>query len=313
MAENKTKDTRPHVVFVATDLSEPSNEAIRQAHRRAEAADATLVVCHIVPNLLRSNMLFPQRYMEQAEAQAELNRRAQQALVERTCEVTGRDPAAFRPIVDDGTAYSRIIEHAEEAGADLIVVGDRGATGLTRVLLGSVAERVIRYAHAPVLVARAAASTGKVLVATDLSDPSLPALTAAAREAVRKDVQVTALHCIEPVGVVAAPEYGIAWAPEVNQRIVKDAREGAEQQLAAASQRFDLQAKCRVVEGFPAATILSIAEELQAELIVIGTRGNTGLKRVLLGSVAEAVVRHAACSVLVVRLAEDAGKRQKPA
>jgi nucleotide-binding universal stress UspA family protein len=165
-----------------------------------------------------------------------------------------------------------------------------------------VAERVLRYAHAPVLIARAATRTGNVLVATDLSDPSLPAIAAAAREATRAGVRVTALHCVEPISVVAMPADGLGWSPVVLPSVLDEACRVASKKLAQASAPFGLAGDRRVVVGSPSVAIVTAAEEIGADLIIVGTRGKTGLKRVLLGSVAEAVVRLAGCSVLVVRL-----------
>ena len=312
MSESKHGgEAKPQVIFAATDFSENSDEALRQAHARAQAAAATLVVCHVVPNLMRQNMLFPQRHAQETDARTELHRQARQALIAHTSQVTGRKDSEFEAVIDDGTPYASIVEHAERAGADLIVVGDRGSSGLARMLLGSVAERVLRYAHAPVLIARAAAKSGQVLVATDLSDPSLPAVVAAARDARRMGAKLTAMHCIESVSMAIGPEYGPAWAPLLPNDALRGARESALARLAEMFQRLKLDADQRVVEGSPAATILSTAEELGAELIVLGTRGRTGLQRVLLGSVAESVVRHSSCSVLAVRLRD--GEAADPA
>jgi nucleotide-binding universal stress UspA family protein len=297
----------PKVVLAATDLSASADEALRQAHERALRARAKLLVCHVAPSLSRANVLFPHLQLDQEAARLELQQKALDALVERTRAVTGRAASEFEAVLEDGTPYARIVEVAERSGAELIVVGERGSTGLSRVLLGSVAERVVRYAHAPVLVARAAPRTGSVLAATDLSDSALPALAAAAREARREGVQVTALHCLEPIGVVAGAEYAVVWSAAAVPALAKQAREQAQQRLAQAVGQVGLPCQQRVVDGAPAAAILTAAEELAAELIVVGTRGRTGLWRVLLGSVAEAVVRHAACSVLVVRLIGDGG------
>jgi nucleotide-binding universal stress UspA family protein len=299
-------EQKARVVFAATDLSDPADEALRQAHERALAADARLTVCHVVPDLLRVNTLFPQRTIEQVGTQAALEQHSLQALVDRTCAVTGRAVDDFTPLLDRGAPYAAIVAQAERVGAELVVVGDRGASGLSRMLLGSVAERVVRYAHAPVLVARAGARTGRVVVATDLSDPSLPALQAAVREGRRPGVRVTAVHCAEPVAVFAGPDHGPAGAPVVTPASAAEERERAQANLAAALQQCGFEGDQRVVVGSPTVAILATAEELRAELIILGTRGKTGLWRVLLGSVAEAVVRHAACSVLVVRLTEDA-------
>jgi nucleotide-binding universal stress UspA family protein len=85
-------------------------------------------------------------------------------------------------------------EVAEEIGADLIVLGARGATGLKRLLLGSTAEEVLRHAHCPVLVTRWPASSGPVVAATDFSDPALPAITAAATAASRMGAPLAFVH-----------------------------------------------------------------------------------------------------------------------
>jgi len=294
------------VVFVATDLSASADEALREGSLRASATNAELVVFHAIADLSRSNVLFPQRNAAEVSADDHLRRQALQALVARTQGVTGRSSLEFRALVDTGVAYSAIVRHAEDAGAQLLVVGDRGASALSRILLGGVAERVLRYAHAPVLVARASKRTGKVLVATDLSDPSLPALSAAARE---RGKNVTALHCLEqPTGVMAG-EHGMYWGVPGSPDGLAELRSRAAQALSDACTRAGLVAEERVVAGSAAVAILAHADELEPELIILGTRGRTGLRRVLLGSVAEFVARHAACSVLVVRLSDGAGQQ----
>ena len=290
------------VVLVATDFSAPADEALRRAHARAAAQNGKLIVCHVMPTMLGANVLFPQRSVQQGNAQLELQTRATELLVERTRMLTGREPSQFEQVVVEGTPYSAIVEQAEQAGAELIVIGDQGVRGLGR--LGSVAERVVRFAHCPVLVARTGERARRILVATDLSDPSLPALAAAARESKRGGEQLTALYCIENTVPVVGPEYGVAFTPVLPANYIEQARETAHARLEGAVQRVGLPAEVRVTEGPPADAILAVAEELDADLIVIATRGRTGLRRVVLGSVAESVVRNAKASVLVVRLHE---------
>jgi nucleotide-binding universal stress UspA family protein len=290
------------VIFVATDLSERADEALRQASQRARESSSTLVVCHVMPNPLLVNMVFPQRHVAQLEARTELHHDARAAVVERMRSVTGRGESEFEVLLDEGTPYSTIVARAEQANAELIVVGDRGASGLSRIVLGSVAERVVRHAHTTVLIARATAQTGRVLVATDLSDPSLPAIAAGAREASREGVHVTLLHCVEPINIVTMPEFRLAWSAAVLPSAIDEVQRIATQKLGEAAERFSVAGERRVAVGSPAAEIVTAAEQLGAELIVVATHGRTGLKRMLLGSVAESVVRHAGCSVLVVRL-----------
>jgi nucleotide-binding universal stress UspA family protein len=166
-----------------------------------------------------------------------------------------------------------------------------------------VADKVIRYAHCPVLIARPIKRTGRILVATDLSEPSFPAVAAAVREARRTGAALTILHCIEGG---APTNYGFelpGMLPSVdvqnkeNERLHRKIESRLEEVLA----RHEMTSDRRVVAGSPAASIVSVCDELRPDLLVVGTRGRTGLRRVILGSVAEAVARLAPCSVLIVR------------
>jgi nucleotide-binding universal stress UspA family protein len=299
---------KAEVVFAATDLSTFSDEALLQAHRRAEEESARLVVCHIVPSVHWVNFRPALGSTPRSGERVEFRGQVRQLLVERTCKVTGRRESDFETVIDEGTPYAGVVEHAEKMGAEMIVVGHRGATGLSRVFLGSVAERVVRYVHAPVLVARPGPSTRRILVASDLSDPSWPALAAAAREARRTGARVTVFHCIEIAPHTAGSYYGSPWSDYGSSwmmpEYLKQAREDAEERLMVALGRCELEADVRIAQGTAPAEITDAARLLQVDLLVVGTRGRTGLRRVLLGSVAESVTRYAPCSVLAVRLAE---------
>src|SRR5262245_24754767 len=124
-------------ILVATDLSAPSDEAILQAHERALAAGSRLSVCHVIPNPLRSDPLFPQVQLQDIMKLPELVRRVTAEIIERVTRVTGRDPEQVHVQVRDGTPYAEIVQAAEESGASLLVIGNHGRTGLDRVLLGS--------------------------------------------------------------------------------------------------------------------------------------------------------------------------------
>lgn len=298
----KTNDST--LIFVATDFSKAADAAVREAHRRAEQLGARLCVCHIVPNQLGVNMLFPQAYLGQTNARAEVLVLARDALIARTQMLTGRAPEQFEVVVTDGEPYARIVDEAERARAHLLVIGARSAAGPA---LGSVAVRVVRYAHSSVLAVRGMGPPTAVLVATDLSDPSLPALRAAKQES-REGTLITAFHCLEPAGQRPSSEYDLPYAPFPPIAIDPQERITAEANLRAALVQVELGATTRLGEGEPAASILAAAEELPADLLILATRGRTGLRRVLLGSVAELVVDRAPCSVLVVR----AGRAESP-
>ncbi len=290
-------------VLVATDLSDAADEAIRQGDERARADGGELIVCHVVPNVMRNNPLFPQHNAGDIAGSLDFEQRAVKAIELRVVALTGRSLAEFRVVVDNGSPAAGIVRAADEAHATLVAVSSSGATGLDRLLLGSVASRVVRYAHCAVLVARPHEKTGKVLAATDFSDPASAAVTAAVAEAHRRHARLTLLHSLEllpnPAVGWGAP-FGATWVvppPELVEQVRASARETLQGMLNRASAAGDV----RVSEGEPVTTILDAARSLPAELIVLATRGRTGISRMVLGSVAERVISDAPCSVLAVR------------
>jgi nucleotide-binding universal stress UspA family protein len=186
--------------------------------------------------------------------------------------------------------------------ATLAFVGGRGDTDAAHVLSGS-AEKVARYAHCPVLVARHPATRGLVVCATDLSTPSLPAVASAVAEARLRRAKLVVLHVVDqglPLATVTSTEglTPLVLCPEM----LHDLRAAAHGEIAAVLGRLEAPAEAVIVEGHVASTILKYVEDSRPELVVVGAHGRTGLGRILLGSVAENVVRAAKTSVLVVRL-----------
>jgi len=152
-------------ILVATDLSEGSSEAIRQAHAYACSTGGTLAVCHVFPSLLGVNMLFPQRNATAVISVADFEARAR-GLVEQ--QVAACIPATgVEVFVDEGSGYASIVRRSEAWSADLVVVGNCGMAAAPGMDLGSVAAQVVRNAHCAVLVARATAARGVVVAATD--------------------------------------------------------------------------------------------------------------------------------------------------
>jgi nucleotide-binding universal stress UspA family protein len=294
-------------ILVATDLSEAADEALRQAHELAMARNASFEVCHIVPNPMRANPLFPQRQGAQATAFTDLMARAGDEVGARVATTTGREASAVTVLVDDGVPYARVVQLAEERHVDLLVVGSHGYTGLQQAMLGSVADKIVRYAHCAVLVARRPPEGARhVVAASDFSDPALPALSAGADEATRRGGALTMMHCLEGETAIVDPMGGIMGvgvatrAPEITAQLKKMARD----KLHEALTQFGVQGESLVVEGNAARAIVHAAETRKAAVVCIGTHGRTGLKRLLLGSTAEMVVKSAPTSVLVVRLAD---------
>ncbi len=285
------------VILAATDLDSGGDEAVRQAAELARRGGSLLHVCHALPGTAFSRPLFPQLRRADAEAARTFEAAVIEGLAARVAAVTGLATSDFRVAVVRGSPHGGILVEAERTGAALVVVGGRATP---EPGLAHTAELVVRYSACSVLVARPSGADGPVLAATDLSEPSLPAVAAGVTEAARRASRLVVIHVVETLSVGAGP-FGIP-LPVPSPDQVADHLESARRELLTALARLDSSAEAMVCDGHPAQAILEAARELRAPLIVVGTRGRTGLERVAMGSVAERVVRESPCSVLVVRL-----------
>jgi len=289
-------------VLVAMDIEKESNELLRQADALARSYHVKLSVCHVLPEIFAVQPLYPQLHLEDALQLSKLEAAVRDGLLKRIRTVTNREPPAIEIEIEQGTVHAGILRAAENIGAGAVVVGGKvDHKGMH--ILGSSAEHVVRYAKCPVLVARHSPA-GKVLAATDFSDPALPALEAGATEARHRKVELAIIHTVDLLGMMA-PVYGdfygyVAYPPDLSDQM----KVIWQQRLDECVLRFKAKGGGLLSEGSPASAILKAASELPAQLLVVGTHGRTGLSRIVaLGSVAEVVVRAAPCSVLVVRLA----------
>jgi nucleotide-binding universal stress UspA family protein len=304
-------------VLCATDLSEAANRAIRAADREARWHGAELVVLHVMPVTFPGSPMSPAAVEEVVVQQETLASEVIDELLDRVERLTGRDAGQVSVMVEDGAPAETVIRQADAVGADLIVVG---AGGHRQRLFGSVSETVVKRAHVSVLVARSDRETGRILLATDFSDPAEPAAQLAADEAVRRCAGITVLHSIEMVAPDIAMGEPAAIPPiALGAYPIAEMREAAHKRLAATLVHMGVAGEIAVTEGPPSDAIVRLAAERGADLVVIGTSGRRGIDRFLLGSVAVKVVRDAPCSVLVarpaaqVRRAKGAGQPLSPA
>jgi nucleotide-binding universal stress UspA family protein len=217
--------------------------------------------------------------------------------------------------VHAGQPSAEIIAVAKEMRSDLVVISSHGRTGLEHLLLGSVAERVVREAPCPVLVVRegerefvetkgfgpAPLRLRKILVSTDFSPRSEEALRYAVEFSRQFGGRITLFHSVFVAGAFPAAE-GPAYPTAV---LIETMRESAQKQMARVveeTEREEIIEAAEVRMGPPLAELPALAKSGGFDLVVCATRGLTGVRRVLLGSTAEAIVRHAPCPVLVVRI-----------
>ncbi len=148
----------------------------------------------------------------------------------------------------------------------------------------------------------------KILLATDGSEFSDAASGMVASQFSAQKTEVLVLQVVEPLIFSSPPQMASGYAPEMaarRQERIKQA-EDSTARVAQTLQAAGFKAKTRVLEQEIRTGILDVAEEWHADLIVMGSHGKRGLKKFLLGSVAELVVRHAPCSVLIVRTRTNA-------
>jgi nucleotide-binding universal stress UspA family protein len=260
------------VILVGTDLGEDGDDAVELARGWADRLKVPLTIVHVLPEPMRSEMLFPQQNAKNALSALDLRRAVEDHLAPRV-----REKDRLRLV--EGSAGEQLVALARELRAELIVLG--GHEPSRERVFGSVAEHVLANAHRPVMIARRHAH-GPVIVALALEGEPEPQLEVGVRVAETIGARVLAAHILrEPL----SPEGGAAML-----RAQRQLPEGTEIQLE---------------RGEPAKEIVALAERAGAELIVTATHSRTGLARFVTGSVASAIVRRASCSVLVVPLRQE--------
>ena len=203
-----------------------------------------------------------------------------------------------------GRAFEEICRVGRDEQIDLIVIATRGNTGVKH-LLGSTAERVVRYSSCPVLVTHgvkpfgAVPSFRKILVPVDFSECSIQGLEYAKVFAKHFKSKITLLNSVHFQYYLASDECTRYDLP----RLTQQAYAVAHDQMRDVVEKTDwdgLEVDTSLQTGHPGQQICEHARDSDVDLIVTSTHGSTGFTHLLLGSVAEYVVRHAHCPVLVV-------------
>ncbi len=297
-------------VLTGVDGSAHGFEAVRQAGRLLDAASDQVVLYYTPPELHAKGI------------SADIATRARTALAEAIfAEAKAQLPAELRPgmetIVGKRNAREGLLLAADESKADLIATGARGSGMMERVLMGSVSTAVTRGAHVPVLIARQSTSGPieeplRVLLAWDGSPSSVAATKFCCRLKWPAGTVVMAAAVVEGMLVCAVPAWleerarsadaeamAQAWAKEHEEEIAQKKTELATycESLSGAFQ----SAKPLVAEGHPAEQLLRIINDERISLVVVGAQGMNAIERLVIGSTAERVIRHAPCSVLMVR------------
>lgn len=296
-------------IIVPVDFSNMSVQAIQTARQLARRFGASIHLAHVRQFNYAGDFVTPappmvpfafMTYEQDAEKAAlrELKRMASECGVSSAkCDVLSGAPA-----------FDEICRLAHTLLANLVVMPTHGRTGLKHVFLGSTAERIVQHSSCPVLVTRGSsleANNGArfriktILVPIDFSGCSREGLRYAIAFANEFGAKIILLHATYLGYVYSSEGTAIYDIPDLQ----KAARKTAERKMRDLVRSVNLaDAKYETVftEGSPVIDICAFAKDHDVDLIITSTHGFTGFTHVLIGSIAEQVVRHAPCSVLVV-------------
>lgn len=294
-------------VVTSTDFSTSAQAGVVWARALAGAHGAALHVVHVVaPMLVATGEMAVLADAPPALAEAARERLEEDAAIWR------REGLEVTCHVESGAPQDGIVEVLARVGADAAVLSTRGHSGLRNLLSGSTARRIVRRAPCPVVTVHPDGGEPvlrpeRILAAVDFSRHSRRAIDEALRllpPGLRARLRL--LHSwYLPVGLEV---YGYGSTSELLGHLAENREEVQKRlaELAASLQRPGLEVETRLVEGLPDAVILSEARAVDAQLVVMGTQGLSGVERWILGSVAERVVQQAPCAVLTARAPEDA-------
>ena len=280
-------------ILCPTDFSQCSRQAWLRAVGIAKTQGAAITVLHVVP---------PVASGDGAGEHQRLLR-----MLDEFVSIDADGLSIETVIVEAPAAHEEIVAQGDRRRADLIVMGTHGRSGLNRLLLGSVAERVLRTARQSVMTVglpadgcpTAARDFTRIVCGIDFSECSVRGLEYALTLAKDPAAHVTAVNVLEwmPVGydpLIGTPDFG-----GYHCAVEQAAREHLHQ-IVKGFEATGIGIEEIVVCGRPHRALLALAQQQTADLIVIGAHGRNAIDRLLFGSTAEPVVRHASCAVLTV-------------
>ncbi len=282
-------------VLIAFDGSPSAHVAVELARTLAWPTGSLIRIAQVLPRTAFADVPNTGRPGEEAES----------GLERAAGRVRREGLTVERDFVRSDAPAEALVDEARRLNADLLIVGHRGHGAIATVFLGSVARDVTENAPCPVLVARRA-GCHRILLAEDGSDSAFTARRTLATWPIFlgravKVVSVAQVFQPLPAGVNVAVRAEARVAQHDDEAVARVAHGRLASVAAEDLVIAGLHASADTRIGDPAEEIVAAAREMDADLIVLGTRGRGTVARVLLGSVARAVLLSAPCSVLVVR------------
>ena len=285
-------------ILVPTDGSQAAKNAATGAIGLAERFDAELHAIYV-----HRDADYPKAVRD--ELSTELAEQATAVLDEIASDAEQRGLRIITELVaTDDPVHEAIVQYATDHDADIISMGTHSRTGLDHLILGSVTERTLRVSPLPVLTVHSESELGPetetILVATDGSQTASAAATHAIGLAAATGSSLHAVHVINLVAL--SGEYGSGSVFDTLRQVGQRALDEIADRAADAGVE---SVETAILTGAPSQEIIDYATDQEADLVVMGTHGRTGLNRLLIGSVTEKVVRLAEMPVLSVSIQES--------
>lgn len=282
-------------ILVAVDFSDCSRAAMAQAVRLAGWNGATLHALHVIDPLVAASVASGTR-LSPSEADQFVQEQAHARLTAWLQEAGGQ--AAVRVVI--GTPLHEVLVQARQVAADLLVAGARGASA-PRQGAGTLAAKLARKAPTKVLLVSegGVAPFGTIVAAVDFSATSGRVVGQATRVAGREPCDIRYLHVFDPPW---RRLHYLAPTPEASPDFEKQYTDALQGRLEAfVAQHHGAPGRCVLLPCSSSGHgIVQYAREVQASLVILGRRGQTTLRYLLMGSTAERLLRELPCSVLTV-------------
>jgi nucleotide-binding universal stress UspA family protein len=277
-------------ILVAVDGSESSRNALRQAFRLAVDEKCWITVTSVVPPYTGDLDL-----TAVTDVRASLTKPCEDALGDAR-RLADEDRALIKTVCEIGETYERIVDLADAENCGIIVMGRRGRGRFERALMGSVTARVIGHTQRDVLVVPGDTRLGwkKIVVGTDGSRFS----TVATDKAI--DFARAYGSELKIISIVDVPTELYAEAPAAVEDLIRKAKEYTAV-VKTKAEAAGVPAETFVGEAETWDAIVKLAAEQAVDMIIMGSHGRTGLRRLLMGSVTEKVIGNACCPVMVVK------------
>ena len=298
-------------ILCSTDFSEYSEHAMRYATAFAKISGGTIDCVHVVDTGFVKDGSMDGVYVSSADLQRSLDAIKETAEKElghfiRKEHFLGVD---MTPHLREGHAAGEIVKLADEIGADLLIIATHGRSGLERLVFGGTCDKVLRLSKTPVLAIKhpghealeedGSLKINRILCPLDFSEFSHSGLGFAMDLARQFGSTIVLAHVVD-----ARFDYP-EWTAQVAMNTSEHLAKSAEEHLKSVAEGMEgVETEIFVTKGIPHSTLIEKTKENDIDLVIIATHGRKGLAHALLGSVAEKVVRSAACPVLTVRPGE---------